>query len=270
MGSGSSDDDVPRVEPTAGRSDASIEGRERGTAPHSDRIAGAARVATEAELDAPSGRTLSAAEVGRHALASSVFVRVGATYGAGIVLDPRGWVLTCEHVIHDAATPGEIRIDTPDGGTFTAEHIERDGALDLALLQVPALARGTAARLGSITSVELGDDVFAMGAPKKMAFSLHRGMVSFVGREFEGLHYLQTDLPTSGGSSGGPVLNARGEVVAIASFVLRDSEGLAFALPIDYAYQRFAAQLHAPAVPTKQAPRFAQWLASAEQKTPRR
>ena len=95
-----------------------------------------------------------------------------------------------------------------------------------------------------------------------MPFSLSRGMVSYVGRRFERTFYLQTDLPLNAGSSGGPVLNDRGQVVAIASFVLRDSEGLAFALPIDYAYRRFAAALVAP--PAVIAGDFDRWLAAPE------
>jgi S1-C subfamily serine protease len=107
-----------------------------------------------------------------------------------------------------------------------------------------------------IGTVEAGDEIYTMGAPRKLRFSLSHGMVAFVGRPFSGAFYLQTDLPANSGSSGGPVLNERGEVVAITSFVLKDTEGLAFALPVEYAFDRFASVL----APTERATRvFAAW-----------
>jgi serine protease Do len=85
--------------------------------------------------------------------------------------------------------------------------------------------------------------VYAFGAPRKMAFSMSRGMVSYTGRDFEGLSYMQIDLALNGGSSGGPIVNSYGEVVGISSFILKKSQGLSFALPIDYARERFARYL---------------------------
>jgi S1-C subfamily serine protease len=181
-------------------------------------------------------------EIAQRALGASVFVRVGSTYGAGILL-ARGIVLTCGHVLDSAEGNAPIEVERADGQAFEATLIERDAQLDLALLAIAAEAAPASPAFGSLASVTLGDEVFAMGAPKRMAFSLHRGMVSFVGREFEGIRYLQTDLPTNGGNSGGPVLNDRGEIIAIASFILRDSQGIAFALPIDTALTRFSAHL---------------------------
>jgi S1-C subfamily serine protease len=191
--------------------------------------------------------SLSASKVAQRALQVSVFVRVGGTYGAGIVLD-RGHVLTCGHVLDDTDGSAPIIVETADGTSFQATLLERDREFDLALLSIADATRPRPT-FATLASVAIGDEVFAMGAPKRMAFSLHRGMVSFVGREFDGIRYLQTDLPTNGGNSGGPVLNDRGEVVAIASFVLRGSQGIAFALPIDYALQRFGTRLAAASAP---------------------
>jgi S1-C subfamily serine protease len=71
-------------------------------------------------------------------------------------------------------------------------------------------------------------------------------MVSFPNRLLEGVEYVQTDLPINEGNSGGPLVNREGRVVGIVSFILRESQGLSFALPIDRAVTRFAAYL-APA-----------------------
>lgn len=185
---------------------------------------------------------LSPPRIAERALKATLFLRVGTTYGAGILLDANGRVLTCNHVIAGAGPGVPIRVETSSGAGFDATLLDRDPELDVALLRVPGL-QGSEPSVASISSVSIGDEVFAMGAPKRMAFSLHRGMVSYVGREFDGVQYLQTDLPTSGGSSGGPVMNVRGDIIAVASFILRDSQGIAFALPIDYALRRFRAHL---------------------------
>jgi S1-C subfamily serine protease len=191
---------------------------------------------------APEQQPRSISEIARSALGFTAFIRGGHVYGAGVLLDGAGHVLTCRHVIEGLDA---ITVSFSDGAAFPATLVDSDEALDIALLKIDS-DRISELRPASIAGVQLGDDVLAIGAPRKMAFSLSRGMVSFVGRPFERIYYLQTDLAMNGGSSGGPVMNARGDVIALSSFVLRDSEGLAFALPIDYAYRRFAAHLQAP------------------------
>jgi S1-C subfamily serine protease len=219
-----------------------------------------ARAAAAAEsAPAVDAERRSTSQIVREALGSTVFVRGGRVYGAGVLLDARGHVLTCQHVI---AGLDQIVVSFSDGASFDATVVESDPKLDLALLRI-ATDRVPAVEPAAVTSVKLGDDVFAFGAPRKMAFSLSRGMVSYVGRAFDGVYYLQTDLAMNGGSSGGPVLNDRGQVVALSSFVLRDSEGLAFALPIEYAYRRFAAHLQAPkALEGSLGDAFEGWLSS--------
>jgi S1-C subfamily serine protease len=211
-----------------------------------------------AALVAAKGLRRKASEIARDGLTFTAFVQGRSVYGAGILLDARGHVLTCRHVIEGLP---RITVAFADGAEYPASVLEVDPQLDLALLQIDA-GRTPALRTASIASVELGDDLFAMGAPRKMKFSLSRGMASFVGRPFGGLHYLQSDFALNDGSSGGPVMNDRGEVVAMSSFVLRNSEGLAFALPIDYALRRFATRLAgAPALGGADGNAFEGWLA---------
>jgi len=64
-------------------------------------------------------------------------------------------------------------------------------------------------------------------------------IVSLVGRPMDGARRIQSDLPINGGDSGGPLVDERGEVVGVASFALRRSHGLAFALPFHHAIERF-------------------------------
>ena len=186
-------------------------------------------------------------------------MRAGLAYGTGALLDAHGHVLTCRHVIEDAK---QITVAFADGAVFDARLVDSDEELDIALLSIGSTRRPvlTPATIGS---VETGDELFTLGAPRNMPFSLSRGMASYVGRPFGRTFYLQTDLPFNAGNSGGPVLNDRGEVVAIASFVLRNSEGIAFALPIDYAYRRFARALVAPK-DLVAGDTFERWLAAPE------
>jgi putative serine protease PepD len=180
-------------------------------------------------------------DIAERARAFTVFVQAGDYYGSGIVATDRGHVLTCLHVVEDIA---DVRVTFADGSQQAATVVARDPKLDLALLKVGSSAAFM--KPGNAGTVRAGDDVFAMGAPRKMAFTLSRGMVSFPDREMNGVGYLQLDLALNGGSSGGPILNELGEVIAISSFILRDSQGLSFALPIQRALDRFAAELGPP------------------------
>jgi S1-C subfamily serine protease len=171
----------------------------------------------------------------RAALPITVLITGDGVYGAGFFVGPNH-VLTCWHVVEKMKS---IRLSVPAGPEHTARVVDRDPGLDLAVLETD-LAQQAQPQLRSVTSLELGDAAFSMGAPRRMGFSLSSGIVSYVGRSYDGVFYLQTDIPTNNGSSGGPVLDAEGRVIGISSFILRDSQGLAFALPIDYAVQRFA------------------------------
>lgn len=184
---------------------------------------------------------LSPQQVARRALQWSASIRGDGVYGAGIVVDTRGYVLTNHHVVKGVE---HLRVQFVDTEEMPAKVVATDKSLDLALLKVDA-TRPVAAPAGDFLTAEVGDDVFAVGCPRKMNFSVSRGMVSYVGRRIDGLYYLQSDLATNDGNSGGPVVNDRGEVIAVMTFILRDSQGLAFAVPIAYAYERFAEVLGA-------------------------
>jgi S1-C subfamily serine protease len=219
----------------------------------------------------PGARELAPAQsvrdIARRASRYTVFIRSGGAYGAGVVFDRAGHVLTCNHLL--LGSDAEVHFEgNARPVKATIEHRQPD--IDLALLKLgDALPAGVEPAdrwpVGEITEVERGDEVFSMGAPRKMRFSFHRGIVSFVGRRFDNddTVYLQTDLAMSPGSSGGPVLDERGRLIGIATFILRDSEGLAFAVPIDYALLRFAAL--EPVAPQARRASFETWLRAHEE-----
>ncbi len=166
-------------------------------------------------------------------------------YGAGVLIDPvAGLVVTNWHVVEDMKSP---RASFRDGSSTAARVIDFDRDLDLALLRIAPQKNRAAPAWGEADKLRPGDELYAIGAPRHLAFTVSRGIVSFVGRAFEGTRYVQTDLPINDGNSGGPVVNARGELVGLMTFVYKRAQGLSFALPIAYARARFAKLLTPPA-----------------------
>lgn len=214
--------------------------------------------ARQAKAAAEARTHLSAREIANRALEWTVFLRGGNVYGAGVLLDAQGHVLTCDHVI-DGLEHAEASFDG-DSTPIPVTIVARAGDLDLALLKLSKPVRSAPALRASIADVSMGDEVFAMGAPRKMTFSLSHGIVSYVGRSFDGTLYVQTDLSANSGSSGGPIMNDRGQLIGVSSFILRGSQGLTFAVPIDYAYKRFAAELGVRADTS----RFDRWVESRQ------
>jgi S1-C subfamily serine protease len=179
-------------------------------------------------------------DVATRAQRGTVGILAGDRYGAGIIVDRSGLVLTNLHVIQGV---DKVSVLLLGDETLDAQPVAQAADLDLALLRLPH-ALPDAAELGSAKDVHVGDEVLAVGSPRKMFFSVSRGMVSYLNRKLDGVEYLQTDLPINAGNSGGPLLDRDGNVIGVVSFILRDSQGIAFALPIDYALERFSAQLH--------------------------
>ena len=200
---------------------------------------------------------LTAQEVAKRAIQWTATIRGDGVYGAGIVVDPRGYVVTNHHVIQGVEN---IRVSFIDQADLPAKVVDVDKDLDLALLKVET-TRTTAAPAADFLDAEVGDDVYAVGNPRKMGFTVSRGMVSYIGRRIDGRYYLQSDLPTNDGNSGGPVVNDRGEAIGVMTFILRDSQGLAFAVPMDYVYERFASHLKSDRVDLA---RFARWKAERD------
>ncbi|HTV22657.1 MAG TPA: trypsin-like peptidase domain-containing protein [Polyangiaceae bacterium] len=169
----------------------------------------------------------------------TVAVRADQSYGAGVAVDRAGFVLTNLHVVDGAKS---ITVTPFGADPISAEVLDSDRELDLALLKLPA-PLANAAVVGRSEALGVGDEVMAVGSPRKMYFSVSRGMVSFPNRFLDGVEYIQTDLPINVGNSGGPLVNDEGNVVGIVSFILRDSQGISFALPIDRAVARFGEHL---------------------------
>jgi serine protease Do len=177
---------------------------------------------------------------------TSVVVGRQRSVGSGFVIDPDGYIMTNAHVVAGAQ---RIEIVLPpsdaDGSLKTAlsnrtriisaRVIGVTTEIDLALLKIEA--RVPALPLATYTQVRQGELVFAFGSPGGLRNTITRGIVSAVARQTDPdspLIYIQTDAAINPGNSGGPLVNVRGEVVGVNTFILSQSggnEGLGFAVP---------------------------------------
>jgi len=125
----------------------------------------------------------------------------------------------------------------PDGTRYESLYAKFSEDYDLALFKLPA-AFCTPLRSGRSKDLSYGQRLFTIGNPSGMAYTLTSGVYS--GERFDGeTRYLQTDAPINPGNSGGPLITEDGRVIGINSMVLRDTQGIGFALPIEAAYDAF-------------------------------
>ncbi len=160
-----------------------------------------------------------------------VTIQSGASHGSGVIVSPQGHVLTAEHVI-SSLTRAEVRL--PSAIMLQAEVLHADTHQDMALLKLPGRDY-PCLRLRLHDRAPVGAPVYAIGTPveAELASSITRGIVSAY-RQEDGVHYLQTDAGINPGSSGGPLVDAAGRVIAIVrnKIVAKDVEGLAFGVPV--------------------------------------
>jgi S1-C subfamily serine protease len=169
--------------------------------------------------------------------------------GSGVVIDGRGYIVTNNHVISEAAaSPDKFKLTVifNDGKETPANLVGRDPETDLAVLKVDNVDKLTVARLGDSSKLRVGDQVMAAGAPLGLRSTDTQGIISALHRAVplsgEGsdtktvIDAVQTDAAINHGNSGGPLVNMNSEVIGInsASKSLSDSaSGLGFAIPVN-------------------------------------
>jgi serine protease Do len=166
--------------------------------------------------------------------------RIGA--GSGFILSPDGYVLTNNHVVDGYE---RVEVTLTDGATFLAEVVGADPSIDLALLKVDPEDRDLPTLpLGDSDALRVGEWVIAIGNPHEFDQTVTVGVVSGKGRrvplpdtDLGVASFLQTDAAINFGNSGGPLLDARGNVVGINTAIRRQNlaEGIGFALPVNQA-----------------------------------
>jgi S1-C subfamily serine protease len=161
--------------------------------------------------------------------------------GSGFVIDKTGHIVTNYHVIEGA---DEIEVSFSNQDTLTAKLVGSDPSTDIAVLRVEASSRGlTPLEFGDSDEVRVGDPVVAIGNPFGLARSASAGIVSAVQERtitapngYPIDHVIQTDAAINSGNSGGPLLNAQGEVIGVNSQIStaegsRGNVGIGFAVP---------------------------------------
>lgn len=171
--------------------------------------------------------------------------------GSGFIITADGYVLTNNHVVSDA---DRVTVGTQDGRTFEAKVIGTDPSIDLALLKLDTDgARLPTLPLGDSDALRVGEWVIAIGNPLDYQQTVTVGVVSakdrrvpLRGTDTGVATFLQTDAAINLGNSGGPLLDAGGNVVGINTAITRANyaEGIGFALPIAQA-RRAVEQLRA-------------------------
>lgn len=164
--------------------------------------------------------------------------------GSGFIISPDGYILTSEHVVHDAV---EILVTLANRKRFDAEIVASDARRDLAVIRIQAEDLPVA-RLGDARKLRRGQFVLALGSPfgfgRDGQASVSFGVVSGTSRAIPGIgreldryygNLIQTDAAVNPGNSGGPLVNLAGEVVGVNAVISsRDgsSDGVGFAVPI--------------------------------------
>lgn len=168
--------------------------------------------------------------------------------GSGFLISPEGYILTNEHVVHNAT---EIIVTTTDGQQYAAKNVGADLTYDVALLKIEG-GPFEFIPLGDSENLIIGEWVIAFGNPFGL-FDINSnptvtvGVISAVGMNFMGKYQIedriytdmiQTDAAINGGNSGGPLVNSMGQCIGINTFIFSGSSqktsiGIGFAIPIN-------------------------------------
>jgi len=166
--------------------------------------------------------------------------QVRPSSGSGFIIDPKGYVLTNNHVVRDAS---DITVTLEDKRTFKAKVVGSDAETDVAVIKIEG-DHLPAVPLGDSDRIRVGDWAIAIGNPLGvLRGSVTVGVISVRGRSgldiFGGTpqfqDFIQTDASINFGNSGGPLCNIRGEAIGINTAINPNGQGIGFAIPINLA-----------------------------------
>lgn len=155
--------------------------------------------------------------------------------GTGFAINRKGLILTSEHIVRDST---EIHISLHNGKQCPGKLVWTDKDHDIALLKAEGATDLVPLPLGSSSSSEVGEIVMSIGNPLGLENSLTSGVISGKHKsvtvsDLELRDIIQTDCAMNPGSSGGPLINLRGQVIGMNAFIAKNKNGLGFALGID-------------------------------------
>jgi serine protease Do len=156
--------------------------------------------------------------------------------GTGIIIDPRGYILTNQHVVDEVSL---LRIRLHDGTTHGARVLVRDHDSDLALLKIDVGRTLPTVPIGTSSDLMVGETVIAIGNAYGYEHSVTVGIISALKRDVtlnKDVSYkslIQTDASINPGNSGGPLLNINGELIGVNVAIRAGAQGIGFAIPVD-------------------------------------
>ena len=156
--------------------------------------------------------------------------------GTGIVIDPRGYVVTNHHVIDDVSS---LRVRLADGTVVAARVVARDAESDLAILKINVNRPLPVMPLGTAKDLQVAETVIAIGNAYGYDHTVTVGVISALGRDVnlnKVVRYrslIQTDAAINPGNSGGPLVNLNGELIGVNVAIRAGAQGIGFAIPVD-------------------------------------
>lgn len=162
---------------------------------------------------------------------------ISESMGTGFIIHPAGYILTSEHVIHQA---DDIRVKLYNGKQYSAKIVLRDEERDLGVIKIQPDHPLRPLPLGSSAQSKVGELVISIGNPLGLDHTITTGVISAKNRKIRfsnsSKNYeevIQTDCAINPGNSGGPLINLNGRVIGMNAFVVKDNQGLGFAIGID-------------------------------------
>ena len=165
-------------------------------------------------------------------LISTATVMLGDRSGSAFFVSHDGHLISNQHVTLDAK---EVDILTYDGKTYKGTVLKTDPYYDLSLIKIPT-GQYPPLKIGDATTLHAGDTVWTIGAPQGLGFSVTRGVASYIGRNVGGKAFIQADVAINPGNSGGAMIDDDGEIIGINNFIIKQAQGLNFAIPVNYLF----------------------------------
>ena len=164
--------------------------------------------------------------------------------GSGVLISDQGEILTAAHVVNNAEN---ITVTFHDGQRFPAKVIRLAVVADVALIKLVYFnGNYPVTEMGDSDLVDVGDDIFIIGAPFGLEYSLSKGIISGMSIErsrmegFTFAEFFQTDAAINQGNSGGPIFNMEGQLIGLVSYIVSESggfDGIGFAATINITKQ---------------------------------
>jgi len=154
-------------------------------------------------------------------VAIHVMVASGTYLGSGVYISEKGYILTAAHLFKGDRTIKQIFIENSTGELVTGTLLRSDPKNDIALVKTSFFDKVPYVKVADPRKLQVGQEVITIGCPHKLLFSVSKGIISALNRDFNWGSYnmLQSDVLINPGNSGGPLINLRGEVVGVVSFM---------------------------------------------------